>query len=144
FASAPAYLATIASIGVSQPIFALSTAATIGKERVGAVAEISTLTSISENLLPLLAFFIIGTVVACFAIVIFRDNIGEISKINYKFLNLLIAAYLLAIVFLLDSWEGLLLFAASTLLGMLCIRMDVERTAMMGAIILPTMLLLLF
>lgn len=144
FASAPSYLATISSIGVSQPIFALSTAATIGKERVGSVAEISNLIPISENLLPLLTFFIVGTVVACIFIMLFRNKIGEISRIDYKILNIIIAIYLVAIVFLLDSWAGLLVFGVSTLLGILCIRSDVERTAMMGAIILPTILNLLF
>lgn len=144
FASAPAYLATISSIGVSQPIFALSTAATIGKGRVGSVAEVSNLIPISENLIPLLTFFIIGTVFACLFIIVFRNKIGEIAKIDYGLLNLFLAVYLIAIVFLLDSWAGLLVFAVSTLLGILCIRIDAERTAMMGAIILPTMLLLFF
>ncbi len=144
FASAPAYLAAISSIGVSQPIFALSTAATIGKGRVGSVAEVSNLIPISENLIPLLALFIIGTVFACLFIMVFRKKIGEIAKIDYKMLNLFLAIYLIAIVFLLDSWAGILVFAVSTLLGLLCIRTNVERTAMMGAIILPTILLLLF
>lgn len=140
--SGAAYLALISSIGVSESVFAFSTASTLGKARIGAIAEASSLISVSENLLPLLAFFIIGTAFACILLYAFRNRIGEISKIHVPSLNLLIAAYLISIVFLIDSFSGLLLFFVSTALGFLCLRMNVERTLLMGAIIVPTILML--
>ncbi len=140
--SGVAYLATISSISVSESIFAFSTASTIDKARIGAIAEASTLTSIADNVAPFLSFFIIGTVFACALIYIFRSRIGEISKINFSILNTMIAVYLISIVFLIDSFAGLMLFAVSSGVGYLCIRMNVERTILMGAIIVPTILLL--
>jgi putative membrane protein len=140
--SGAAYLALISSIGVSESVFAFSTASTLGKARIGAIAEASSLMSVSENLLPLLSFFIIGTAFACIILYAFRSRIGEVAKIHVPSLNLLIAAYLISIVFLIDSFSGLLLFFVSTALGFLCLRMNVERTLLMGAIIVPTILML--
>ena len=141
--SGVAYLATISSIGVSESIFAFSTASTLDKARIGAIAEASQLTSIADSLTPFLGYFILGTAFACVLIYVFRNKIGEISKINFHILNAMLAIYLIAIVFLIDSFIGLGLFAVSSLLGYLCIRMNVERTTLMGAIIVPTILLLL-
>ncbi|MBN2121706.1 tripartite tricarboxylate transporter permease [Candidatus Micrarchaeota archaeon] len=140
--SGAAYLALVSSIGVSESVFAFSTASTLGKARIGAIAEASAIVDVSQNLLPLLSFFIIGTAFACIALCAFRNRIGEIAKIHVPSLNLLIAAYLISIVFLIDSFSGLLLFAVSTALGFLCLRMNVERTLLMGAIIVPTILML--
>jgi putative membrane protein len=141
--SGTAYLALVSSIGVSESAFAFSTASTIGKARIGAIAEASSLLPIAENLLPFLAFFIAGSAFACAVIYIFKNRIGEIAKINFPLLNIMLALYLITIVFLVDSLPGLLLFFVSTALGFLCLRMDVERTLLMGAIIVPTILLLL-
>ncbi len=140
--SGTAYLATISSISISESIFAFSTASTIDKARIGAIAEAADLTPIADSLAPFLGYFILGTAVACVLIYAFRSKIGEISKINFNLLNLMLAIYLIAIVFLIDSFAGLVLFAVSSGLGYLCIRMNVERTTLMGAIIVPTILLL--
>ena len=140
--SSLSYLATIASIGVSEAVFAFSTASTIGKARIGAVAEASSILPIQDALLPYLSFFLVGTAFACVLVYIFRERIGEISKINFRLLNLMLAIYLILVVFLIDSFIGLLLFVVSTALGFLCIRMGVERTTLMGAIIIPTIFLL--
>jgi putative membrane protein len=137
-----AYLALVSSIGVSESAFAFSTASTIGKARIGAIAEASSLLPVGENLLPLLAFFIVGSAFACAAIYFFKNRIGEITRINFPMLNMLLAIYLTAIVFLTTSFSGLLLFLVSAALGFLCLRMGVERTLLMGAIIVPTILLL--
>ncbi len=140
--SGVAYLATLSSIGVSESIFAFSSAATLGKARIGAVAEAGNLSPIADSIAPFLGYFILGTVFACILVYVFRSRLGEISKINFNLLNLLLALYLIIIVFLIDSFAGLLLFAVSTGLGYLCIRMNVERTVLMGAIIVPTILFL--
>ncbi len=137
-----AYLATIASIGASESVFAFSTASTIDKARIGAIAEASSITPIQDALLPYLSIFILGVVFACILVYLFRSRIGEISKINFTLMNTLLAIYLVIIVFLIDSLPGLMLFFVATALGYLCIRMNVERTMLMGAIIIPTMLLL--
>jgi len=137
-----AYLATIASIGVSESVFAFSTASTLGKARIGAIAEASSITPIQDALLPYLSVFIIGIAFACILVYIFRPKIGEISKINFTIMNTMLGIYLILIVFLIDSLFGLMLFFVSTALGYLCIRLNVERTILMGAIIVPTILLL--
>lgn len=140
--SGTAYLSLVSSIGVSESVFAFSSASTIGKARIGAIAEASRIVPIAENLAPFLSFFIVGTAFACILIFIFRNKIGEISKINFKILNALLAVYLCSAAFIIDSFLGLALLLVSTALGYLCVRMGVERTLLMGAVIVPTMLLL--
>ncbi len=137
-----AYLATIASIGVSESVFAFSTASTLGKARIGAIAEASSITPIQDALIPYLSVFIIGIAFACILVYIFRPKIGEISKINFSIMNTMLAIYLILIIFLIDSLPGLMLFFVATALGYLCIRLNVERTILMGSIIVPTILIL--
>ncbi len=140
--NAVGYLATISSISVSQAIFSLSTAASIGKARVGATAWLSEFISIEENLLFLLSAFIISMGVAAFVIYALRSRIGRLASLDFSRMNIVLAAYLVSITFLLDGALGIAVFLVGSALGWVTIRIGVERINLMGAIIVPTLLLL--
>ncbi len=136
------YLATISSISVSQGIFSFSTAASIGKARVGATAWLSKFISIDENLFFLVSVFILSMAVAVFAIYAFRSRIGKLASLDFSRMNIILAAYLVAITFLLNGALGLAVLTVGSVLGWATIRIGVERINLMGAIIVPTLLLL--
>jgi putative membrane protein len=136
------YLATISSISVSQAVFSLSTSASIDKSRVGATAWLSQAMEIGDNLPLLLALFVLGIALASLAAYSLRGKIAMLASLDFSKANVVIALYLAAITMVLDGGTGLLILIVSTALGWLTIRLGVERTTLMGAIIVPTLLLL--
>ena len=137
------YLATISSVSLSEAIFSLSTSASIHKSRVGAMVWLDSFSPISDNLFPYLIFFLISFVIAALVIYKFRNNIVKLGELNFSTTSKILAAYLFALVIIINGFWGLVIFALGTLLGYLTLRLDVERSILMGAIILPTILLLL-
>lgn len=140
--NAIAYLATIASISASEAVFSFSTSAAIDKSRMGATEWLSNYISIEQNLALLLTIFLAAAAITAALAYLARKHIGKLVSLNFSKLNALIAAYLVAITFILDGVIGILVLLISTALGYATIRLNVERTTLMGAIIVPTLLLL--
>lgn len=136
------YLALLSSIGLSESLFAFSTAASINRARVGVVANLAKIVNIEQNLLLLLTVFIIGTVMSSWLLYLLRKKITSLANVNFSIVSKFIIAYLFLFVLLLDGIVGVFVLALSTAVGAVTIRSNTERTNMMGAIILPTMLLL--
>ncbi|MBN1170127.1 tripartite tricarboxylate transporter permease [Candidatus Micrarchaeota archaeon] len=136
------FLAAISSISVSQAIFSLATAASINKSRVGATAWLSENIAIQENLVMLLVLFLISLSLAVLVIYLLRMKIAKLAEMDLSKVNAVLAAYLIAITFIINGLAGvaILLVAAGT--GYLAILLGVERINLMGAIILPTIILL--
>lgn len=137
------YLATIASIGVSQGVFALATDASIGKARVGAIVGIGELIDVKEYLPMLAGLLFIGIGIGAGFVYLIRNKVSEISRFDMSKFNVLLGIYLFALSFLVNGWVGLVVMVVSSSLGYLCIRIGVERMMLMGVIIIPTILLLL-
>ena len=137
------FLASIAAISVSAGMFSLATVTSIGKSRVGATAWLSKFIDINANLLPLLVFFMVSMVLSIFVLYILRKKICVLASIDFSRFNLVLAFYLAALVILLNGFYGLVIFCIASALGWLTIKLDVERTTMMGAVIIPTLILLL-
>lgn len=140
--STTGYLATLSSISVSQALFSLSTSASIDKSRVGATAWLSQAMEIGDNLPLLLALFLLSIALSSLAVYALRRKLAALASLDFSRANFVLAAYLAAITLVLDGGTGMLVLAISTALGWLTIRMGVERTVLMGAIIVPTLLLL--
>ncbi|MBI2079626.1 tripartite tricarboxylate transporter permease [Candidatus Micrarchaeota archaeon] len=136
------YLATISSVSMSEAVFSFSTAASIDKSRMGATAMLSEQINIENNLLFVIALFLAAVAVSCLIIYFLRKKIGALSGIDFSHFNILIGAYLILISFLIDGWLGVLIISLGALLGWITIKLEVERTMMMGAVIIPTILLL--
>jgi putative membrane protein len=137
------YLALISAISVSQAIFSLATEASIGKSRVGATAWLSRNIQIGANLPLLLALFVLSLAMAAMIVFALRKRISGLAGLDFARFNIVLAAYIAAITVIIDGLPGLAVLAVSSALGLLALRSGAERTNLMGAIIFPTMLLLL-
>jgi len=138
----PGYLASIAAISTSESIFSFSTSASIDKSRMGATAWLSSYVSIGDNLVYVLVLFLLSVTISGAIVFFARNWIGKLATLDFSKINILIALYLIAIIFVLDGIEGLAILAVSSCLGYATIRLGVSRTTLMGAIIVPTILLL--
>ena len=136
------YLATLSSIVMSEAIFSFATTASIEKSRVGATAYLSEVINVQDNLLFLLTLFLIATIISALIVYLARKYIGKLAEIDFSVFNILIAVYLFAIIVILDGLIGIMIFVLASILGFLTIQFNIERTNLMGAVILPTILLL--
>lgn len=139
----PAYLALVSSIGMSEAVFAFSTASTLGKARVGALAQAAAQVDIQANMVMLLSSFVVAVAVSAVIIYLARKWIGRITELDFSILNKMLIGYIILLTFLIDGIPGLIVLAPAIAVGVGCIKLDVERTAVMGAIIVPTIILLL-
>lgn len=138
------FLALVSSIAASHSVFALSAAASIGKARVGAVAIAEQYAKIDSGLVWLYAAVFVLVVGVCSALVIrFSGRIASMmegsaaGKLNYP-----IIAYLGIAVFLISGPAGVLVMGTGAAIGCLPVLLGVRRTHVMGAILVPSMLLI--
>ncbi len=136
------YLATISSISMSSAIFSFATSVSINKSRVGATASLAKIFDIENNLALILVLFLIAIAVGVAVVYLSRKLIAKLANIDFSKFNLLLAAYLLVIIIILDGLIGIIIFALASALGFLTIKLGIERTNLMGAVIVPTILLL--
>ncbi len=137
------YLAAISSISVSQSIFAIATDASINKSRVGAIVWLSQFTNLSEEFYLYALLFIFSLSTAGLFLYFFRMKISSVSNVDFSKLNIVFALYLFLLIFLIDGIIGIIIFLGASFLGYCTIKLDVERTFLMGAIIIPTILFFL-
>ncbi len=137
-----AYLSAASAISVSQAILGLAASASIGKERVGAIAVLADNIDIGQNLLALSALAAVSFGISSGVLFLLRRRAAGIAGLDFSALNPILAAYLCCVCLAVDGPAGLLVLAAGTGLGWLALRLGVERTMLMGSIILPTLLLL--
>ena len=136
------FLVMISSIAISEGIFSLATSASIGKSRMGATATLSELVNIENNIASLLILALVSISIVIVLIYFLRKRIGGLASIDFSKANIILALYLLAIVAVLDGFLGVVIFALASVLGFITIKLGVERTNLMGAVIIPTLLLL--
>lgn len=136
------YLASVASISVSSALFSFATMASIGKARVGATAWLSRVIDIGPNLLFIVVVFAAAVALTSIVLYRLRRPLASLARMDFTHFNRLLVLYLLAMIVLLDGWAGLLVFIVASALGYLCLLVGVERRNLMGAVILPTLLLL--
>jgi len=137
------YLAAISSISVSEAVFSLATSASIGKSRMGATAMLAEAIDVPGNLLMLLVLFLLSLGLCALIIFAARRRIASLSSLDYSHMNLVLAAYLCIAALVIDGPMGLLVIGLASILGYIAIKLEVERTSLMGALILPTMLILM-
>ena len=136
------YLSTIASVSTSQTIFSLATASSIDKTRNGGIEWLSQVINIGENLIFLLLLMFLAVSITVAVVFLLRKKIGRIANIDMEFINRLLIVYLIAIVFVTNGIFGILIMLFASILGYLTIKLGAPRTHLMGAVIIPTLLLL--
>jgi len=136
------YLALITSISVSQSFFSLSTVASIGKSRVGTTAWLSKFAGIASQPVFFAALFLFGFLLVSLLLYILRKRMASLVVMNSRPLAAVLIVYLISVCFLLDGFVGLFVMGFSAALGWLALQLEVERTNLMGAVIVPTLLIL--
>lgn len=136
------YLAMITAIGVSQSFFSFSTLVSIDKSRVGTTAWLSKFADISSQPLFFAVLFLFGILLVSLLLYALRSRITSLVVLNSRALGVILIIYLVAICFIINGFFGLLIMLLSSILGYLALLTDVERTNLMGAVIVPTLLLL--
>ena len=113
----------------------------IGKARTGSAAVIlEVLKNITAYQLTIVLISVIIAGIISFAIGIFiAKRLSKIiGSINYSYLSIAILLIITAFVIIFSGFVGLLVFITSACLGLLCMSLDIRRTTLMGALILPT------
>lgn len=136
------YLAAVSSISMGEAVFSLATSASIGKSRMGATAMLDNVFPVGQNLPLLLVLFLVSVAIAATVVYFSRNLVARLARIDFSVFNILLACYLFAIISILDGITGIAVFALASVLGFLTVRTGIERTNLMGAVILPTILLL--
>ncbi|MEW6528268.1 MAG: tripartite tricarboxylate transporter permease [Candidatus Micrarchaeota archaeon] len=137
-----AYLAAISAISVGQFLFALASSVSIDKARHGVIVNLGQIINIEQNMQIILIYFLFGIALSASLIYILRKKISLLANIDFAQFNKLLALYLLSTIFLINGVGGVVVFAISSLIGYITIKMNVERTIMMSAIIVPTIILI--
>lgn len=136
------YLAATSSISASQLVFALATEHSIDKARVGGIEWLSKAVSIDDFLGQILMLMVISCAVSCALVFLLRKQFANLAMKDLGIIRNIMAIAIIMLTFSLDGIIGILILGASTLLGWICQHKHVERTHLMGAIIVPTVLLL--
>jgi putative membrane protein len=136
------FLVMIASIALSEGLFSLSTTVAINKSRLGATSALSDAVNVEANLTMLLVLALISITVIVGLIYLLRRYIGRLANIDFSKANYILAIYLFSICAIIDGFFGIAVFLLASALGWVTVRMGVERTNLMGAVIVPTLLLL--
>ena len=136
------FLVLISSIAVSGGLFSLSTAASIGKARMGATAAIADSIDIQQSLPGLLSLALLSCAICICVLFFLRTRISRLAGVDFTKANTILLLYLVVINLLINGIAGVFVLIIASLLGWLTIKFDVERTNLMGAVIVPTILLL--
>ena len=136
------FLAASSSIIASREIFSFASSVAIDKSRNGATLALVNLIDIKSNLLFVISLYSIGIAIASFLVFHYRKIFIEISKLDFSKINIILGVYLFCIVAIINGSTGVIIFILASAVGFLTIRLNIERTNMMGSIIIPTLLLL--
>jgi putative membrane protein len=137
-----AYISSVSSISISEAIFSLSTNMSIGKSRIGTTVWLSKFTDIGSNIYLLLSMFIFSAAITAVFLYKIRKKITVVATVNSRTIATVLIIYLFVVAALLDGFLGILIFLVSSALGWVTVRLGVERTQLMGAVIIPTLMIL--
>lgn len=137
------YLALVTSISASQFIFSFASYEAIEKPRNGVVASLSEQIDISGRIYEIMVYFLMALILSSYFLYRIRKKIEKITQIDLtNFFNLLII-YLFLIILIIDGIYGIIIFSLASGVSFLCMNLRVERIAMMGSLIIPTLILLI-
>jgi putative membrane protein len=112
------------------------------KTRTGAAYAISQITTITPQILTtIFTTILIASLIAIPITIITSKFIAKnIHKISYTKISKTILLFLIILNFYLTGISGILTLTTSTLLGLLCINLQIRRSFLMGAILIPTII----
>ena len=117
----------------------------IGKARTGAAIAISQIIKLEiSDLFYILGAILIAGIASVFITIFLAKKIAiNIHKVNYKYLSYTIISILIILTLAFTQIYGLIILGVSTALGLTCIRFGIRRTHLMGALLVPIILIYL-
>ncbi|MFH1285601.1 MAG: tripartite tricarboxylate transporter permease [Candidatus Micrarchaeota archaeon] len=141
FLDSEKFLALCSSVAVSHLVFSLGAVSSIGKARTGVAIALGALPEFQQNLWLYIGATAVGIALSAVLLLVFaRVLVNLLKRVESEKINLLILAYLLAMVALTSGANGLLIAATAGAIGVLPPLLGVRRTHLMGAILLPSLL----
>ena len=140
---ARSFLVTISGINVGNEVFSLMSLYLVGNPRSGASVAIQ---SVMNELTFYDVILLVGVIcLAAGAAAVLTLWLGKklprlLARINYKKLTLSVIIFLVAMVFAMTGFLGLLVLVTSTSIGILCNYLEIRRSHCMGCLLIPTIL----
>jgi len=135
------FLILLGAINTIVAGLAFITLYSINKTRTGAALAISQLSLQKPPINLTIIIIILSSIIATFlTIYISKLFAKNINKFNYKHLSILIFLFLIIIITYFSFFLGLLTFLTATFLGLFAISLNIRRTHLLGALMIPTIL----
>lgn len=139
------FLILLGSINTLIMITSFLTLYLIQKSRTGIASAINQIIQLTPANIILILIIILITSLICFPLTLKLSKLFaiNISKLNYTKLCTFILIFLTIIITAITKTLGLLIFIASTILGLLCIQLNIRKSYLMGSLLIPTIILYL-
>ncbi len=136
------YLVTLGAVSASSMLFGLVTLFAISKARNGSIAILSELVPVDFSVFLLLMAVAVTASGAAFilALAIGKFFAGNIYRISYGKISVIIILFVAALTFYFSQFTGLLILATGTAIGMLTISKRIARHNLMGCLMMPVIL----
>lgn len=140
------FLVAVSAINTSDAIYSLVSLYTINNPRSGVAAMLGQVMTLDFN--TLLLFIGVTAFTALIATMLYlylgRITMKFVMSIDYMKLNLSILIFMLLLIYWTTGMVGLFLAILATAIGLIPILTDVSRTHLMGLLIVPTVVYVLF
>ena len=136
------FLVLMGSINTLVLISSFFTYYLTNKIRTGTVSAISNLISFTPKTITVIMISIVISAIIstiCTAY-LSRKLANNFHKLNYKLISQVILVILVIITLIISGVGGLIILITATLLGLLCIYLEVRRSLLMGCLLVPTIL----
>ncbi len=137
------FLMALGGINTANIIYTIIVFYSLGKIRSGsawALSQISTKISFNDMILVILTIIVASCLSSILTLSIGKRIIGKVDKFPYKLISVLIVACILLFTITLSGVFGIVVLFTCTFLGIFTILLGINRTHLMGFLILPTIL----
>ena len=138
-ASAEEFLVSIAGVNSANALFSLVALYVIDKPRSGAAAAIQQLLNLDQGIV--IQMIIVTVIVAAASylacIGAARPAARTLSRLNYRWLCLIVLIFLVAMTYAFTGLFGLFIFFLSTVVGLIAPVAGIHKTHAMGVLMLP-------
>jgi putative membrane protein len=135
------FLILLGSINTLVMATSFMTLILIQKSRTGAASALSQIVSNPPISLIFGVIFVSSIISIPLGLLLSKKLSKYLHKINYSLFSIIILVFLVFIAFIFSGILGLFVFITATTLGILCIEMKCKRGLLMGALLIPTILI---
>jgi putative membrane protein len=136
------YLACVCAINASQFVFSFASYVSAGKARNGVAETVAQSVLIGPHEGELVLAFLAALAIASALLYLARKNAAAAAALDFSKYGIAIVAYLAIASFALCGAWGIIVFAISSGIGYVASKTGIERTALMGSLMVPTLAML--